>query len=240
MEQLTLKSVVRQATGKENAKKIRAGGQVPGTVYHKGETPVSITVEQKELARIIRSSGGENLLINLLIEGDLSKKKSRAVIVKEIQHDPVKRDILHVDFNEISLTEKIIVEVEVVGIGEPAGVKLEGGILDHSVRSLKIQCLPTDIPKHIDVDVSGVALNGTIHVRDLQLSEKIKILTDGDTLLFAVKAPTEPKAEETAVEGAAAQEPEVIREKKVEEGAAGEKAKEEPKGKESAPKSDKK
>ena len=233
MEQIKLKASLRESRGKQAAKKLRGQGLVPGIVYHRGDEPVSITVVDKEISKIIHSAGGENVLINLTIEKE-KKTKPRAVIIKEIQHHPVKRSILHVDFNEISLTEKIIVEVEIVAQGEPIGVKQEGGVLDHPLRMIKIQCLPADIPKHIDVDVTGLKLNQSIHVKDLVLSDKIKVLTDIELLLFSVKLPVEEKVEEAAAE---TPEIEVIREKKEEEpkaGAAAEKPKEEPKAKEAA------
>ena len=252
MEQIKLKASLREERGKQAAKKLRGQGLVPGIVYHRSDEPVSITVADKELSKIIHSAGGENVLINLTIEkkgssatgGSASGGKPRAVIIKEIQHHPVKRSILHVDFNEISLTEKIIVEVEVVAQGESIGVKQENGVLDHPLRMLKVQCLPVDIPKHIDVDVSGLKLNQSIHVRDLALSDKVKVLTDPDLLLFQVKLHVEEKVEEAAAE---TPELEVIREKKEEEGApaaggkagGAEKAKEEPKTKD-APKAEKK
>jgi large subunit ribosomal protein L25 len=227
--------------------KLRKLGLVPGIVYHRGEKSVPVTIGEKEINRILRSAANENVLIDLSIEG--SKKKTRSVLIKEIQHHPVRRSILHVDFNEISLTEKIIVDVEVVGQGEPFGVKQEGGVLDHPLREIKVQCLPVDIPAHIDVDISGLKLNGSVHVRDLVVSDKVKVLTDPDALLFQVKLHVEEKVEEAPE---AAPEVEVIREKK-EEGAApagggsasggkggAEKAKEEPKAKEAAPKAEKK
>ena len=243
MEQIKLKASLREERGKQAAKKLRGQGLVPGIVYHRSDEPVSITVADKELSKIIHTAGGENVLINLTIEKE-KKAKPRAVIIKEIQQHPVKRNILHVDFNEISLTEKIIVEVEVIGQGEPIGVKQESGVLDHPLRMLKIQCLPVDIPKHIDVDVSGLKLNQSIHVSDLVLSDKIKVLTDPELLLFQVKLHVEEKAEEAVAE---TPELEVIREKKEEGGApaaggkagSAEKAKEEPKAKE-APKAEKK
>ena len=240
MEQIKLKVSVREERGKQAAKKLRQKGLVPGVVYHRGEESVAIVLPDKEISKIVRDAGGENILINLTIDRD-KKSKGRSVIIKEIQHDPVKRNILHVDFNEISLTEKIVVEVEVVAIGEPVGVKQEGGVLDHPLRELKVQCLPTDIPKNIEVDVTGFKLNDSFHVRDLVLSDKLKVLNDPELLLFQVKLPVEEKVEETPAE---APELEVIREKKEEEpkagaegakpkaGAepkAGEKAKEEPK-----------
>ena len=228
MEQIKLKANLREGIGKEKSKKLRATGFVPGVVYHRGDKSVAISLVDKEISKILHSEGGENVLINLTIEND-KKSKPRAVIIKEVQHDPVKRNILHVDFNEISLTEKIIVEVEVIGIGEPVGVKQEGGALDHPLRFVKVQCLPTDIPKHIDVDISNLKLNDSIHVKDLAVSDKIKVLTDPDVLLFQVKL-HEEKVEEVAAE---TPELEVIREKKEETAAApggkpGEKAKEEP------------
>ena len=227
MEQIVLKANVREGSGKTQAQKLRKQGLVPGIVYHRGEKSVSIAVVEREISKILRSAENENVLINLAIEG--SKKKSRSVIIKEIQQHPVKRSILHVDFNEISLNEKIIVDVEVRGQGEPVGVKQEGGVLDHPLREIKVQCLPVDIPGHIDVDISGLKLNGSIHVKDLVVSDKIKILTDLEALLFQVKLHVEEKVEEP---GAAAPEVEVIREKKEEEAPAGkggaEKAKEEP------------
>lgn len=237
MEQINLKASLREEKGSRGVKKLRSVGQVPAVVYHRGEKAVSVTVVDKEISRIIRSAGGENVLINLTIDKE-KKSKPRAVIIKEIQHDPVKRNILHVDFNEISLTEKITVEVEVVALGEPVGVKQEGGILEHVLRELKVQCLPTDIPAHLDVDVSNLKLNDSVHVRDLKLSERIKVLNDPDTLLFQVKF-HEEKVEETPAE---APELEVIREKKDEAMPAGRQeaekpaaGKEEPKAKE-APK----
>lgn len=224
MEQIALKASLREGTGKEKAKKARTSGLVPGIVYHRGEKSVPISLVEKDLLKILRSAGGENVLFSLQIEG--AKKKSRSVIIKEIQHHPVRRSVLHVDFNEISLSEKITVDVEVLAVGEPVGVKQDGGILEHVLREIKVQCLPTDIPKHIDVEVSNLKLNDSVHVRDLKVSDNIKILTDPDALLMQVKVPVEQKIDEPAT--AETPELEVIREKKEEPGAAGEK-KEEPK-----------
>src|SRR3989338_1909776 len=214
MEQVSLKATVRTEKGKQAVKKLRGRGFIPAVVYHRGDEPVSISVADKEISRIIRSAEGENVLINLTIEKE-KKSKPRPVIIKEVQHDPVKRSILHVDFNEISLTEKIVVEVEVTAVGEPIGVRQEGGLLDHPLRQVKVRCLPTDIPKHIDVDVSALKLNDTVHVRDLKVSDKIEILNDPEMLLFQVKLHEEKIEEAPAV--TEAQEVEVLREKKEEE-----------------------
>ena len=223
MEQIALKASLREGKGKQDMHKIRKTGLVPGIVYHRGEESVPVSLVEKDLLKILRSAEGENVLISLQVEG--SKKKSRAVLIKEIQHHPVKRSILHVDFNEISMTEKITIDVEVVAVGEPIGVKQEGGILEHVLREIKVQCLPADMPKHIDVDVSALKVNDSVHVSDLKVSDKVKILTAPETLLIQVKLPVEEKVEDVA---AVAPEVEVIREKKDEAAPAGEK-KEEPK-----------
>jgi large subunit ribosomal protein L25 len=227
MEQIQLKGNIRETKGKQAAKRMRADGQVPAVVYHRGEEPVSIAVSDKEISKILNAHAGENILINLTIEK--AKKKTRAVIIKEIQQDPVKRFILHVDFNEISLSERITVDVEVVTKGESIGVKQDGALLEQVLREIKISCLPTDIPKSIEIDISALKVNDSIHVKDIVVSDKIKVLTDPDVLIVQVRLPVEEKPAE---EGAVAPEIEVIREKKEEEGAAG--GKEEGKGKEGA------
>ena len=229
MEQIKLKANLRAETGKAKVKKMRTQGLVPAVVYHRGEEPVPVTVNDKEIMKILQTAGGENVLISLTIEKE-KKARPRSVIIKEIQHDPVKRNILHVDFNEISMNEKIIVEVEVVAEGEPVGVKQEGGLLEHVLRELKVQCLPADIPKQITIDVSGLKINESVHVRDLHPGDKIKILNDPDTLLVQVKLPVEEKPEEEA----AAPELEVIREKKEEAVAASAPAGEKPEKAEAA------
>lgn len=230
MEQINVKATIRDAKGKQKVKAMRNQGFVPGVVYHRGEQPVSISLEKREITKIIHDAAGENVLINLTIEKE--KKKSRPAIIKEVQYDPVKRFILHIDFNEISLNEAIVVEVEVMAHGEPIGVKTDGGVMDHPTRTLKVQCLPMDIPKHIDVDVSGMTLNSFFYVKDLKVSDKIKVLTDPEILLFHVKTPV--VVEETPADAAATPELEVIREKKEEEGKPGEK-KEAPKAEASKP-----
>lgn len=229
MEQIALKAQLRDnaENGSRGSKHLRDKGIVPAVVYHRGEGTVNIVVPEKEITRIIHAAGGENILINLTIEKD-KKTKPRAVIIKEVQHHPVKRNILHVDFNEISMTEKITVDVEIVAVGEAIGVKQDGGTLEHTLREIKIQCLPADIPKHIDVDVSNLKLNQSIHVRDLKVSDKIKIVTDADALLLIVKHHEEKVVDETAV----APEVEVIREKKDEDAKPGEKPAAEAKPKE--------
>ncbi len=234
MDQIELKATVREERGKEKAKKLRANGFIPGVVYHRGEETIAISLPGRQISKIIGDAHGENLLINLSL--DKGKKKSRTVIIKEVQQDPFRRQILHVDFNEVSMNEVITVEVEVLAQGESIGVKQEGGVLDHPLRELKVQCLPADMPKHIDVDITNLKLNGSIHVKDLALPAGIKVLNDPEALLFQVKLPVEEKVEDAAAE---TPELEVIREKKEEEPKGGAAPKEEAKAKE-APKPEKK
>ena len=225
MEQIKLKATVREQRGTQAAKKMRREGSVPGVVYHRGEKSISIAVSGRELSHIVNTAENENILINLSIDTG-KKAKDHIVLVKELQHDPIKRNILHVDFNEISLKEKITVQVEIVAKGEPIGVKQGGGLLEHTLRTLEIECLPTEIPPHIDVDVSGLVVNGAIHVSDLHLPANLKIVGDPDRLLFQVKLPVEEKVEDATAE---VKEVEVTREKKEEEAAPGKEAKPEAK-----------
>ncbi len=239
MEQRELTVVLRNEAGKEAAKRLRNKGFVPGIVYHRGTKSIPVAVVSREITSLIHAVGGGQTLISLKIEKD-KNPKGRTVIIKEIQQHPVRKHILHVDFNEISMTEKITVEVEIIGKGEPVGVKQSGGVLDHTLRQIKIECLPADIPNHIDVDVSELKLDDSVHVRDLKLSDKIKVLTDPDVLLFQVKLHEEKVEETPAAATGETPELEVIREKKEEPGLPGRQAgaaptakgKEEPKAKE--------
>ncbi len=217
MARIALSAEKREQTNKSLMGILRRGGSVPGIVYHKGDKSVSIQVSGKSLTAVLHTDAGRNVLIDLKIKNE-KPEKSRTVVVKELQHDPVRGDILHVDFHQISLTEKIMVNVPIIEKGEAVGVKNEGGILESPLRELHIECLPTDIPEHIEVDISGLKLNESIHVRDLKLPAAIKILNDPEMVIVQVKLPV---VEEVAAPGTEeVKEPEVITEKKKEEGEA--------------------
>jgi large subunit ribosomal protein L25 len=140
-------------------------------------------------------------------------------MIQEVQHHPIQRQILHVDFHAVSATEKITAEVPIETVGEPVGVKTGGGLLEHILRDLEVECLPGDLPERIQVDVSGLDLNQSIHVKDLQLPAGVEAVTDGDLTVVAV---SEARVEEEPTDtlGAAPVAPEVISAKKPEEGAA--------------------
>lgn len=213
MDFIELKAAIREGTGKEINSKIRREGIVPAVVYRKGEETVSLAIHKKDMMKALHTDAGENVILKLLMDG-AEKKKERTVIIKEIQKDPVKDHILHVDFQEISLTDKLKVKVRIIAKGEAIGVKQDGGVLQHILWETEVECLPTNIPEKIEVNVSGLKIGDAIHVKDVQPPEGVKILSDPEGVVFSVE---HPKAVEEVVaspaEGEAA-EPEVIKEKK--------------------------
>ena len=219
MERIKLKVTPRQERGKELAKKLRRDGLVPAVVY-KGKTCHSIKISARELMAAVHTKAGENVIIDLVLE-DAAKgkekapgKKTRTAIIKEIQYHPVKSQILHVDFNEISLSENLTVKVPIAAKGEAQGIK-EGGILEHSLWEIEIECLPTQIPENIPVDVSPLKIGDSILVKDLQIPAGIKVLTDPQATVISLALPKAEEEELKPEEELA--EPEVIMEKKPEE-----------------------
>ncbi len=210
----TLDAVKREGRGKNEANRLRAAGRIPAVVYgtaKDGKAPegVSVAVDPKALLRILHSDSGVNTLINLTVEGSEAR-----VMVKEYQLDPVTHHLLHADFYQLAMDKAITVTVPVLLKGEPRGVKTQGGLLDFVTREIEVLCLPTDIPEHIEIDVSELLLNQSVRVRDLPQSDKWKAVSEGDTMLVHIVM---PKAEESAAattEAAAAPttaEPEVIK-----------------------------
>jgi len=236
MEKVILKSEVRSATGKKAAKDLRAKGVIPANVYKSGKAALSLQVGSRDLDDVLTTGAGANVIITLKITGG-DTVKDKTVLIKEIQRDPVKERILHVDFNEISLTELLKVDVPLAAHGEPVGVKVDGGVLDHVMWQLHVECLPTDIPEKIEVDVSGMKIGDSILVKDIKVPAGVKVLNDPELITMIVKPPKVEVPAEAVTEEAAAAEPELIRKKKEEgvEGEDGEKAAAEPKAKE-APK----
>ena len=221
----TLEAKKRDGRGKNEARRLRVSGQIPAVVYgarKEGQAPegVPVAVDPKEVLRILHSESGANTLINLKLDGGESR-----VMVRDYQLDPITHQLLHADFYQLAMDRAIVVSVPVVVKGEAAGVKQQGGLLDFVTREIQVQCLPTDIPEHIDIDVTELALHQSIRVKDIATHPKWKAVTDGETMLVHVVM---PKAEESAattaaVEGAAPAaaaapaEPEVIKKGKTEE-----------------------
>jgi large subunit ribosomal protein L25 len=191
----TLDAKKRDGRGKNEARRLRVAGQIPAVVYgarKEGQAPegVPVAVDPKEVLRILHSESGANTLINLKLDGGESR-----VMVRDYQLDPVTHQLLHADFYQLAMDKVIIVAVPVVVKGEPVGVKQQGGLLDFVTREIQVQCLPTDIPEHIDVDVSELALHQSVRVKDIAENPKWKAVTDGETMLVHVVM---PKAEESA------------------------------------------
>lgn len=215
MERNTIIAEKRVEHGKGAARSLRRDGMVPAVLYREGKAQ-SIKLPKKELARIINTMSGEQVMVNL--QFDDGEKK--IALLKDYQVDPLKGELLHSDFFEVSLTEEIRVAIHVSALGEPIGVKRDGGILQHSLREIEIECLPDRIPDTIEVDIAKLEIGQSIHVSDLKFPEGIKVLTDEGDMVLTVIAPVVEEvapAEEEVVESA---EPEVVKKGKKEEEAA--------------------
>ncbi len=229
MEELFLDVEKREEIGKGNVKHLRDKGFVPAVVYAEGKESLALKIPTHQLIMLVHQHRIENTIINLKVKDD--KKAQRACLIKEIQYDPVTGDIQHLDFNEISLTKAIKVNVPVAAKGEPAGVKQEGGSLEHILWEIEIECLPTDIPKDIEVDVSALKIGDSVHVKDIKFPSNVKVLSDLEAVVLSVAAPMKEEVPAEAVEGEEKQEPEVIKEKKEVPAEGEEAAKEEKKEK---------
>ena len=213
MEEIFLSAELREELGKGKVKDLREAGFIPAVVYGDGKDAHPVKLSHSEFLKLVHQHRVEGVVINLKIKDD-KKQKSRACLIKEIQYNPVHGDIVHVDFNEISLTKVIKVNIPVVAKGEPMGVKQEGGSLEHILWEIEVECLPTDIPKEIEVDVSSLKIGDSVHIKDLSLSSKVKVLNDATAIVLSVAAPMKEEVPAEAVEGEEKQEPEVIKEKK--------------------------
>jgi large subunit ribosomal protein L25 len=220
----TVQAQKREAADKNAARRLRTTGRIPAVLYGAKKDPVTISVDPKSISKILTSEAGHNTIFDLAIDGT---EQTKAMIV-DWQYEPLKGSLLHVDVKRIAMDKKLRLSVPVILKGEAAGVKTQGGILEHVLREVDIECLPADIPSHIDVDVSELVFGQVLRVSDLPHSDKVKFLTDeGQTVahVVSVKEVVTPTAEAAAAETAPV-EPEVIKKGKqeTEEGAAEEKA----------------
>src|SRR3970040_932866 len=178
---------VRQWRGKTGARRLRKGGQVPAVVYGHRREPVVVSVESKGLRAALHTHAGLNVLIDLDIRSNGTADK-QLVIVKELQRDIFTHDILHVDFQAISLEETLEAHVPVVLVGTPKGV-VDGGVLDQHLREVLVECLPTLIPEHIEVEVGGLTVGHAIHAGELKMPEGVTLLTPPGEVMATVLAP---------------------------------------------------
>ena len=223
--QVVLQAQLREdsSRGKNEARRLRANGRVPAVIYGAKLPSRAVSVDPKQISKILSSESGHNTIFDL----ELGDEKAKAMIV-DWQYEPIKGKLLHIDLKRISLTEKMRVKVPIHLVGEAAGVKQQGGIMDQVIREVEIECLPMDIPSHIDADVSALAFGDVLRVAGLPQSDKIKYITDGAQTVAhvtSVKEEVVATPEAVAAEaGAVPAEPEVIKKGKTEVEGEGETA----------------
>ncbi len=213
-KQIQLKAKPRVEVGKNLLKRLRSEGSIPAIVYGVHIEPVAISVNGKDFEYALHHASSENVLVDLQVEEN-GASQNRLALIQEVQHHPVTDNILHVDFHEVSMTEKLRTVVPIHTIGEPIGVKTGGGVLEHIMRELKVECLPADLPESIDVNIEALEVGVSFHVREFQLPKGVVVLDQPDQVVFTVAAPL---TESDTGEVTGSVEPEVIGAKK-EEGA---------------------
>jgi large subunit ribosomal protein L25 len=218
-ENSNLEAQPREAGTKNDARRVRKSGKVPAVVYGAGKQAVAVSVDPRQVTRILHSETGHNTIFDLALDGE----RTKAMIV-DWQYEPIKGALLHIDLKRIAMDQKLIVMVPIELKGEAAGVKQQGGILEQVLREVEIECLPGDIPSFIEADVSELVFGKVLRVSDLPHSEKLKFITDTNQPVAHVTAVKEEVAatpEAVAAEAGTPSEPEVIKKGKqeTEEGA---------------------
>ena len=219
---ITVEAEARASRGKNEARRTRRAGKIPGVVYGAYKDPVPVAVNPRQISQILHSKTGHNTIFNLNVQGG----EITPVMIVDGQFEPIKGDLLHVDLKRIDLTKRIRVSVPVLTEGEPKGVKQQGGLLEIITREIEIECLPNEIPEHFTVDVSELMIGQSKRASDIPMAGEMKLISAPDSVIahvIALKveevAPAEAVAAPTAE--AAPSEPEVIKKgKKEEEGAA--------------------
>lgn len=214
-EATSINATKRDQLGKGGARSVRREGRVPGVLYGHGEESISLSVDARELQRLVHAVSIENTIVDLELE---DARQPYKVLIREIQRHPTRDEYMHVDFFHVAMDEKISVEVPIVVVGDPIGVRQKGGILDHQLRELEVYCLPGQIPEKIEVHVSDLDIGDGLHVRDLPVPEGVEVEDDPDRSVVAVLAPAvAPVEEEAAPVEEEPTEPELIGKRKAEE-----------------------
>jgi len=217
MEDTKLIAKKRDLQGSSNSRRLRKTGNLPGVIYGEGEEATAIQLDMHDFEQLLHHHASETMLVEIDIEGE----GTVSALVKDVQHHPVTSDLLHVDLQKVSADKPIQVEISLAPIGEAAGVKA-GGTLDLVMHTISVECLPGDLVESIEVDVSDLEIGNTLHLSDLKLGAKLKLLSDPEAIMVAVSAPRaeEEEVEEVSEEAEGA-EPEVISEKKADDEEAG-------------------
>jgi large subunit ribosomal protein L25 len=212
MATATLSATRRTETGKGVARSLRREGQIPAVIYGHKRDPQPLAIPARDLEKLLTQISADNTVIEIGLDGASSR-----ALIREIQRHPFKRNILHVDFQEVVAGEKMTVRVPIRLVGTPVGVRLGGGIVDHTLRELTLSVDPANIPNHIDVDISGLELGGSVHVSEVPVPEGAEVQDEPSAAVVVIATPR--AAIETPVgEEPTSAEPEVIRAKKTEEG----------------------
>jgi large subunit ribosomal protein L25 len=211
MASASLSAETRTDSGKGVARKLRAAGRVPGIVYGHGRAPQSLSVVARDLDKLLSSIAVSSTVVELGLDGATTR-----TLIREVQRHPFKKMIMHVDFQELVAGEKVTVDLPLVYVGIPEGVRVSGALLEQILHTIEVRVDPANIPNHIDVDVTNLAMGHSLHVRDLKLPEGIEVLSDEDATICAVIAPR-AVVEEVVVEEPGVVEPELIRKAKEDE-----------------------
>ena len=207
-----IQATVREGRFNKNAaRRVRVSGLIPAVVYGAGIDPVAVTVDPKAITRILHSASGHNTIFDLTVGASAAgAATSQKAMIVDWQNEPIKGKLLHIDMKRIAMDRAITVSVPVTLTGVPVGVKVGGGVLDQVLREVEVECLPSDIPSSLDVDVSGLELNSAIHISDLPHSGKLKFLGQEDAVIAQVSLVKE-EAEAEAVAAPEGAEPEVAK-----------------------------
>ncbi len=210
MKETVVEVKSRERRGKNASRRLRHEGLIPAIVYGAKNDPVPVVVDPRELLEIMHSESGANTIFQVNLAGT---ERRPHVMIKEYQVDPVKGRLIHADLVRIQMDEVIEVEIPVQVNGEAAGVKLDGGILEHVTREVRVSCLPGDIPEHITIDVSPLKIGDHLRVSDIPRSDRYRILDDPEQILVVVSPPAKEETAAPAAEAAAPApvEPEVIK-----------------------------
>jgi len=214
-KQIKLSAQSRTSIGRSAVRKITSKGLVPGVVYGAKQEVQHLQLSAREVHDVLAHATGEHFLVELEISNG-GEKTNRLALIQEVQHHPLRRDVLHIDFHAVSEDEKIHASVPIETVGEAAGVKNSGGLLEVPMHSLEVECFPRDLPDVIRLDVSALGVGQSLHVRDIELPAGVAARGDHDLTVVRVTAPITSEATPTGAEAAVAQ-PEVIKEKKAEE-----------------------
>ena len=192
MSELTVTVQNRELTGKNKNRQLRSGGRLPAVVYGDGLGPVNIQVETVTIETLLREEG-ENAVFLLQLEGT---DQARHAMIKDLQQDPLSGRLLHIDFQRVNMLEKVQVVVAVELVGEPVGVRQEGGMIDFINREVLVECLPADIPDQLRLDVAALHIGDTLEAKDLELEEGVELIEDEDKVIVSISQAQMAEVEE--------------------------------------------